>query len=103
MSSINGIANISVGQGKALRRPDGVSAGASSGDGFDGTIKGMLDKTDAQVKNADKLAQAYVKGEDVPIHNVMLELSRAEMAMRLTSAVSSKVIQAYQDISRMQL
>jgi flagellar hook-basal body complex protein FliE len=103
MSSINAVANISVGQGKALRQPDGVGGGASKADGFENTIKGMLDKTDAQIKTADKLAEAYVKGEDVPIHNVMLELSRAEMAMRLTSAVSSKVIQAYQEISRMQL
>lgn len=102
MSQI-GITQIPLGQSRALRLPDQAVKGAEEGASFGDKIKGMLDGVDTQLKTADTKVAAYIAGEDIPIHNVMLELSKAELSMRLTSAVATKAIEAYQEITRMQL
>jgi flagellar hook-basal body complex protein FliE len=98
-----GIANIALGQLRALRQPDAPLETEQSEGGFADKIKDLLDGVNAQVKHADAKVEAYISGADIPIHNVMIELSKAEMSMRLTSAVTSKVLEAYQEITRMQL
>ena len=98
-----GITRIPLGQSSALRQPLGGADSAKGETGFADTIKGMIENVDSQVKHADSKVEAYIAGEDVPIHNVMLELSKAELSMRMTSAVTSKVLEAYQEITRMQL
>jgi flagellar hook-basal body complex protein FliE len=98
-----GITRIPLGQSSALRQPLGVTEAAEGEGGFSDTIKEMFDSVDTQVKHADSKVEAYISGEDVPIHNVMLELSKAELSMRMTSAVTGKVLEAYQEITRMQL
>ena len=98
-----GIAKIALGQARALRQPDALLKAEQSEGGFGDKIKELLDGVNSQVKHADAKVEAYISGEDIPIHNVMMELSKAEMSMRLTSAVTSKVLEAYQEITRMQL
>ena len=57
---------------------------------------------DYQVE-ADNRVEAFLKGDDVPIHEVMMELGKAETSMRLMTTVIQKAIAAYNEISRMQV
>jgi flagellar hook-basal body complex protein FliE len=50
---------------------------------------------------ADRLATELALGRPVELHQVMLAASKAQLAMQLFLEVRNKVIEAYQEISRM--
>ena len=101
MNSINAV-SMPVARATSLRAPN-ASSEASEGGGFGDAVKRVLDNTNNRLLKADAKVQDYMAGKDVPIHNVMMELSQAELSLKLTSAVATKVIQAYQEVTRMQL
>lgn len=54
-------------------------------------------------KQADSLVAQYIAGEQVELHTVMLAVEKASLALQLTVQVRNKLIEAYQEISRMQI
>ncbi|HHY92282.1 MAG TPA: flagellar hook-basal body complex protein FliE [Firmicutes bacterium] len=55
-----------------------------------------------QLDAVDKTRQ-LVAGEDIELHQVMLAAQKAEIALELTQTVRNKVVEAYQEIMRMQV
>lgn len=53
--------------------------------------------------NADADAQKLVAGEEVDIHQVMIGMEKANVAFGLTLQVRNKLVEAYQEIMRMQV
>lgn len=47
--------------------------------------------------------KAFIKGDETDIHNVMLNAEEAKMSMELAVQVRNKLVEAYQELSRMQL
>lgn len=88
--------------GEALRSPDGLTAEAAA-EGFTGAMQSALDATNAQVVAADDMVDAFVEGADIPVHQVMVALTKADLQMRLTTAITTKAIAAYQEIARLQV
>jgi len=74
---------------------------AQPGGDFATTLRRAVQGVNAVQQTADAKAMAMVQGEDVPIHEVMIAVTEAEMSVQLTTAVASKAIQAYQEIWRM--
>ncbi|MCL2767227.1 MAG: flagellar hook-basal body complex protein FliE [Synergistaceae bacterium] len=62
------------------------------------SIKGVNDLQ----KESDKLIQRLATGDVDDISEVVLASSRAEVAMRMLMEVRNKLVEAYQQISRMQ-
>lgn len=54
-------------------------------------------------KNAEKLANEAAIGGDVDLHDVMIAGEKASVAMQLTLQVRNKLVEAYQDVMRMQI
>ena len=52
---------------------------------------------------ADAGAQKLVAGEEVDIHSVMIGMEKANVAFGLTLQVRNKLVEAYQEIMRMQV
>nr|WP_242966635.1 flagellar hook-basal body complex protein FliE [Clostridium paraputrificum] len=52
---------------------------------------------------ADKSTEAFVKGEDIDISEVMLAGAEASASLQFAVQVRNKLVEAYQEISRMQL
>lgn len=52
---------------------------------------------------AGRLVNDFAAGKNVDIHQVMLASERASVAMQLTLQVRNKLLEAYQEISRMQI
>ena len=52
---------------------------------------------------ADADAQRLVAGEEVDIHQVMIGMEKANVAFGLTLQVRNKLVEAYQEIMRMQV
>lgn len=70
---------------------------------FFDTLKSKLNEVnDAQVAAEDKTA-AFVSGDDTNIHDVMIATEEAKMSLELAIQVRNKLVDAYQEINRMQL
>ena len=52
---------------------------------------------------ADAGAQKLVAGEEVDVHSVMIGMEKANVAFGLTLQVRNKLVEAYQEIMRMQV
>ncbi|MEL5899616.1 flagellar hook-basal body complex protein FliE [Clostridium sporogenes] len=70
---------------------------------FSEVLKDKLDGVNAKQVKADSSTEAFIKGEETDIHNVMLNAEEAKMSMELAVQVRNKLVEAYQELSRMQL
>jgi flagellar hook-basal body complex protein FliE len=64
--------------------------------------KALNEVNDLQV-NADKLTQQYITGETTDIAEVLLAAEKASLALQLTVQIRNKIVEAYQEISNMQM
>ena len=60
-------------------------------------------QVDSMQKEADRLTMDYLAGNVDNIHQVLLVTERANLALQLTVQIRNKVVEAYQEISRMQI
>lgn len=64
-------------------------------------LTALRDVNRLQIK-ADDAAQKLVSGEINDIHQVMLATEKANLALQLTVQIRNKLVEAYQEISRLQ-
>lgn len=57
---------------------------------------------DLQVE-ADSAAKSFLSGEVSDIHKTMIVLEKANLNLRLAMQIRNKIIQAYEEITRMQI
>jgi flagellar hook-basal body complex protein FliE len=62
-----------------------------------------LDNVSAKVAAADAKTQAFVLNDSVPVHQVTFALEGARDSMELMQLVRSRLVEAYQEFTRMQL
>ncbi|MFQ3609905.1 MAG: flagellar hook-basal body complex protein FliE [Fimbriimonadales bacterium] len=53
--------------------------------------------------NASELAQRFANGEPVDEHTLVLAMERSSLAFQMTLQVRNKVLEAYQEIMRLQI
>lgn len=75
----------------------------SSGVSFDSFFKGSLDKVNEKQVIADNLTKDFVSGGDVDINDVMLAGEEAKISLQLAVQIRNKVVEAVQELTRMQL
>lgn len=80
-----------------------VDESNSSSLSFFDTLKEKLDEVNEKQINADVATEAFISGEDVDIHELMLITEEAKMSLQLAVQVRNKLVEAYQEINRMQL
>lgn len=62
-----------------------------------------LNSTDGTLKHADQLAQQYIAGENIPVHEVVIAMNKAKTELQLVVEIRNKILEAYQEISRIQI
>lgn len=62
-----------------------------------------LTVVDSSIKKSDSLAEQYIKGEDVAVHDVMISMGKAKTELQLLIEVRNKLLEAYQEVSKIQL
>jgi flagellar hook-basal body complex protein FliE len=68
---------------------------------FFDSVKNALDKVnDADIK-ADAMSDAYDRGEEVPLTEVVLSMQKSSLAFEATLQVRNKVMKAYEEIMNM--
>lgn len=77
---------------------------SSTGVSFSDTLKSKLDEVNDKQIEANVLTDKLVKGEGgVDIHQVMLSTEEAKMSLQLAVQMRNKLLEAYQELNRMQL
>lgn len=66
-------------------------------------LKQELKEVDASQKLAVKRLEAFATGQDPDLSALTLSLTKADLSFRLLLQVRNKILQAYEEIMRMQL
>ena len=72
--------------------------GASS---FGDALSSSLKSVNETQMTAKHMAEAYDRGADIPLADVMLSMQKSSMAYQATLQVRNKVLSDYQDIMKM--
>jgi len=80
----------------------GVDA-SSSGNSFLDAIGNALGQLNTQVNGADAAMAQFAAGGSADIHTVMLELQQASIGLKTGIAVRDKLLEAYQELMRIQV
>jgi flagellar hook-basal body complex protein FliE len=78
---------------------DSSTNGAALDDMLSNTIENMNDR----LKAADEGTESFLSGETENVHEVMLKMQEAHIQFQLVTEVRNKMVEVYQEISRMQI
>lgn len=70
---------------------------------FADTLKQSLDKINDKQIAADNYTDSFIKGDDVDIADVMLQTEEAKMSLQLAVQIRNKLLDAYTEISNIQV
>ena len=81
----------------------GPAAEPTTGGGFGKALSSAIDSLQSSQTEAANEAQALATGQAKDISSVVLATERASLELQLASQIRNKVVEAYQDIFRMQV
>jgi len=67
---------------------------------FTETVKDSVQKTNQMQEDKENQIKSFASGETQNVHELMITLQKASLAMNMTSAVRNKVMEAYKELSR---
>ena len=70
---------------------------------FSNWFNSEMDQLNQQLKTAETNLEKLATGETNNLHEVMLSLEKAKTSFQLTLQVRNKLLEAYQEIMRMQI
>lgn len=92
------------------QRPDTIrhkwtdrAAERPSQSGFGSLVQRAIDEVDRVQKQADEQAERLATGRSTDVHSAIIAMRKAELALELTAGVIRRAIEAYKEISRMQV
>ncbi|HEX3464015.1 MAG TPA: flagellar hook-basal body complex protein FliE [Candidatus Elarobacter sp.] len=80
-----------------------AAAGESGGTSFKDTVKAMLDGVNDKVNASDQATRDLADGKTNDLQKVVTSVEEANLALNFTMAMRSKLLDAYTEISRMQV
>jgi flagellar hook-basal body complex protein FliE len=85
-----------------LEAPFKANAPAQSGV-FQSVLENAVNKVEDLRKGADQSVAGFLAGEQEDTHSVIMATQKAELSFELFLQVRNKVVQAYQEVMRMQM
>ncbi len=70
---------------------------------FANTLKEFLEWVNAQQGKAKEIREAVLRGEDIPLHRMVIEFEKAGVALNLLIEIRNKLLEGYQELMRMQV
>jgi flagellar hook-basal body complex protein FliE len=68
---------------------------------FTDSVKNLLSKVNEVQIKSSSMQEAYQRGEDVPLTDVVLGMQKSSLAFEATLQVRNKVLKAYEEIMNM--
>lgn len=89
-------------QADFISYPDRAHTQVTPDNSFSSTFKNSLNRVN-ELENAKAQAITdFASGRTQNVHELMVTMQKSSMAMKLTSAVRGKVLEAYKELSKMQ-
>lgn len=79
------------------------NSGAQAAGGFSNWFTQQMDRVNTQIAHSEGQLQALATGESQNLHQVMISLEEARLSFQLLAQVRNRVLEAYQEVMRMQL
>ena len=80
-----------------------AAPGVGKGDDFAQTLMDVVKEINSSQLNSAEMQNKVTTNQPVEIHDVMIAMEQANIAMSLTLQVRNKLLEAYQEISRTQI
>ncbi len=88
---------------QSLTGTDSQNKAAEGGKSFGEVLSNALEEVNRAQLKADGMVKKFLTGEIQDIHQVTIAMEEAKLMMQLAVEVRNKIIEAYQEISRMQV
>ena len=75
----------------------------TNGTSFSNVLSDAISKVNDSQVNANNKIESLIKGEDVEMHEVMLAMQESVLSLQALIEVRNKTVEAYQEISKLQL
>lgn len=63
----------------------------------------LLNRNDELYKSATEKVLKYASGENIAVHDVMISMQNAKLSFQFAVQVRNKLVESYQEITRMQI
>jgi len=83
--------------------PIAAPAAAPEGPRFVDTLKGLIGEVEQAQRTAEEAAQAYATGKATDVTATMVSMERASITLALMLQVRTRLLEAYQEIQRIQV
>ena len=70
--------------------------------GFADTLRDSLTTVNDMQSQKSAMIQSFASGETQNVHELMITMQKAGLAVNLTAAVRNKVLEAYRELSKLQ-
>ena len=70
---------------------------------FADTMKSFVNEIDEQQKESKELTEAFIKGENVDMHDVVIAGQKAKTSFQLLMELRTKGLDLYREVLRMQV
>ncbi|MCR5813743.1 MAG: flagellar hook-basal body complex protein FliE [Desulfovibrio sp.] len=88
-------------QADFIRYPDQLHVPVVPRNGFLETVSDSLNRVNELQKAKAQAIDDFASGRTQNVHELMITMQKSSLAMKMTSAVRSKVLEAYKEISKM--
>ena len=78
---------------------DGQSPATSFGQYF----SQKLEEANSLQRDADQLTESFIQGKPVEIHQMLIAMEKAELALRQTLEIRNKLLEGFKEIEHMQI
>ena len=108
ITNFPGIAGLSGAESAGKAGALGQTAGKAvaldkAGGSFADALQKSLGEVNSMQQQADAAITALATGEKVSLHETMIAMEQADVSFRLMMQVRNKIVEAYQEILRMQV
>ena len=83
---------------QSANKTEGAAGGENA---FTAALKGSLEKVNNLQTQKNEMVESFASGKEQNVHELMISIQKAGLAMSMTSAVRNKIMSAYQEVMRM--
>ncbi len=87
----------------SIESPSSIGSTAGAGKSFADTLKDAVEGVNEMQKTSDKAMQNLATGRTDNVADVMIAAEKADIALKVMVQVRNKIIDAYQEVMKMQV
>jgi len=84
-------------------KSEGTKKTEKTASSFSDVLKESIDKVSELQKEANQQTESLVKTQGQDIHNTMIAVEKADLSFQLMMQIRNKIINAYEEIMRLQV